>query len=152
MFFSFVLHLGIFYFTLWRLLVRGRCHKLEDGGPTSDLAWVLAYCDWASLDLWLLFGLWVLLKGAEDRNLLPFPICRDRLGARLQEMKRLAVLSGRGNVEISRFKYLITYCDKYGIDLSYSSQNWDILMDSLSIASPSEVIRCLSAWCITYSK
>ena len=36
-------------------------------------------------------------------------------------------------------EYLETYWDRYGMDLSFSYQNCDILMDSLSMFSPSEV-------------
>ena len=44
---------------------------------------------------------------------------------------------------------MTTYWDRYGIAFSYSSQYWDILIDSLYMFSPSEVIRCLFAWAIT---
>ena len=45
-----------------------------------------------------------------------------------------------------------TYCERYGMDRSYSSQYSEILMDSLAMASPADVMRCLLACSMTYFK
>ena len=89
---SFAGHCGVLALALVGFATWWRRHELQDRGTAG---WLSLRFGWRTCIVWrrrLLLGLPVLAVGAQNLDLLPLPVARGRLGVRLQQVERLAVL------------------------------------------------------------
>ena len=131
------------HFCVFRLLgVTGRLFRLRDAGNVEHEV------SGAFLSLRVV----ILRDRALDGDLHSLAVGHRRLRLRLEQVQRLAVLSGKGNGEVSRTEYSSTYCERKGMDLSSSSQYLEILMVCDCSLAPSADMRSLLACCRTPSR
>ena len=97
----------------------------------------------------LFLGLAVFFECAKEWHRFPLFHASSLLGAGLEQMECFSILFYRIKKKFRRYELAVNLHDKKGIDFNSSSQNYEILMDSLGLATPPAAILASFAWAIS---